>query len=428
MAEGSSLVNLLIAAACTGDHESSALLEQRLEGFEHWYAVKSGTAGRPMGQAAILRNDLTRARECLAAAIETSKAVRDRTELAKCRFIVARLLLEHFPEDRTEATEHLNYAVQEFGAMKMKSWLEQAMRLKLQFQGHISTDINTSIDVVARGVQDERPDLRQHAAPDGTVTLLFSDIEGSTILADRLGDNRFMDILREHNAIVREKVRKFSGFEVKSEGDGFMVAFQSARRAIDCAAAIQIALEERNETADEPIRVRMGLHAGEVIRDQSDFFGKNVILEARIAAQANGAEVLVSSVMKALVESAGDIEFGEEHEVELKGFAGKHRIHELIWAPACVVPTEGQAPAEPETIAAPTAGPPVLFCKAEDSVSIAYTTYGSGPPIIFIPYFCESFSMQGLVPEEQQFYQHLARGPAHHPLRRARHRPLPARR
>ncbi len=77
---------------------------------------------------------------------------------------------------------------------------------------------------------------------------MFSDIEGSTAMADRLGDTKFMEVLREHNAIIRDQIKAHAGFEVKSEGDGFMVAFQSAGRALTCASAIQKALVERNES------------------------------------------------------------------------------------------------------------------------------------------------------------------------------------
>ena len=86
-----------------------------------------------------------------------------RPEIARTRFHLAHLLFEHFPDEKETATAHLNYAVQEFGAMKMKHLLEEAMRLKLEHQGLTSTDINTSIDMVARNVQAEKPDLRSHA-------------------------------------------------------------------------------------------------------------------------------------------------------------------------------------------------------------------------------------------------------------------------
>jgi class 3 adenylate cyclase len=97
----------------------------------------------------------------------------------------------------------------------------------------------------------------------------------------------------------------------RTDGDGFMLAFGSARRALQCAADIQRAFAERNESAEEPIRVRIGLHTGEAIKEADDFYGKNVILAARIAGQAQGGEILVSSLLKELTESAGDIAFGE---------------------------------------------------------------------------------------------------------------------
>jgi class 3 adenylate cyclase len=189
----------------------------------------------------------------------------------------------------------------------------------------------TSIDAVVASVQAERPDLSAHTAPDGTVTILFSDIEGSAAITERLGDLRWVEVLRAHNAIVREQVAAHGGFEVKSEGDGFMLAFQSARRALQCAIAVQRAFAQHNEGAEEPIRVRMGLHAGEVIKEADDFFGRHVILASRIANEAQGGQILVSSLLKELTASAGDIQFGEGREVELKGLAGSHRVHQIQW-------------------------------------------------------------------------------------------------
>ena len=118
---------------------------------------------------------------------------------------------------------------------------------------------------------------------------------------------------------------------MKSEGDGFMLAFQSARKALECAVDIQRAFAKRNESADEPIRVRIGLHTGEAIKEADDFYGKNVILAARIAGQAQGGEILVSSLLKELTESAGEFTFGDARKVELKGLKGKHRLFEVQW-------------------------------------------------------------------------------------------------
>jgi class 3 adenylate cyclase len=126
-------------------------------------------------------------------------------------------------------------------------------------------------------------------------------------------------------------VREHGCFEVKSQGDGFMIASQSARRALHCAIGIQRELVEFNQQASEPIHVRMGLHTGEVLKDADDFFGKHVILASRIAGKARGGEILVSSLLKDLTESAGDIQFGPARDVQLKGLSGNHRLHDVIW-------------------------------------------------------------------------------------------------
>jgi class 3 adenylate cyclase len=232
--------------------------------------------------------------------------------------------------DREKALSLLSQALDVAERLGLTALLERALKLKLQAQGVDLSDIGSSIDTVARQALSEQPDLKKHAAPDGTVTIMFSDIEGSTEKTDRLGDKAWMDVLREHNAIVREQIKAHGGFEVKSEGDGFMVAFQSAGKALECAAAIQTALAMRNATAEEPVRVRMGLHAGEVIKEGEDFFGRNVIMAARVASQANGGQILASSVLKALL-SGSDVSWGEARTVELKGLSGEHEIWAVEW-------------------------------------------------------------------------------------------------
>jgi class 3 adenylate cyclase len=110
-------------------------------------------------------------------------------------------------------------------------------------------------------------------------------------------------------------------------GDGFMVAFQSAKKGLDCAIAIQRAFDGHNASDGEHVKVRIGLHAGETIKDGDDFYGKNVILASRVAGKAVGGEILVSSLLRQLVESSvGAAMFGEPREVELKGLSGTHTI------------------------------------------------------------------------------------------------------
>jgi class 3 adenylate cyclase len=195
----------------------------------------------------------------------------------------------------------------------------------------IEPEADSSVDEVASSVASERPSLRPAAAPDGTVTILFTDIEGSTALNERLGDVRWLELLGAHNRLVRDQVRACGGFEVKAQGDGFMIAFPSARRAIQCAQGIQDAVAaDLGEHPDGPVRVRIGLHTGEAIRQESDFYGKNVVVAARIADQARGGEILASAVVKQLTESAGDVGFEDEREVELAGLAGTHAVYKVV--------------------------------------------------------------------------------------------------
>jgi len=147
-----------------------------------------------------------------------------------------------------------------------------------------------------------------------------------------LGDLRAQEIIRRHNEIVREQVSIHNGLEVKSTGDGFMVVFSSARRALLCAIAIQHAFADfRSECVELHIRVRIGLHVGETIEESADFFGKAVIVAARIAALARGGEIVVSSMLRELTASAGDITFADGEEVQVKGFSGTYRIFRVLW-------------------------------------------------------------------------------------------------
>lgn len=191
--------------------------------------------------------------------------------------------------------------------------------------------LDPSIDRVYTSAESAHPDLRLRSSPDGTVAILFLDIEGSTSIVDRVGDRKFIEILREHNSIVRASLNAHGGWETKAEGDGFMVVFESARNAVDCAIDIQASLHARNQESDEPVRSRIGIHAGETIKEEDDFFGRNVILAARVASQAGGGEILVSGIVKALIESAGDLQWGEPRFTELRGLSGQQELWPVAW-------------------------------------------------------------------------------------------------
>ena len=161
---------------------------------------------------------------------------------------------------------------------------------------------------------------------------MFSDIEDSTSLYEKLGDLRAHDVIRIHNEIFRQQIATHRGVEVKALGDSFMVAFPSARRAALCAIAVQRSFAAYCEShPDQPIKVRMGLNVGEAINESADYFGKAVILAARIATLARGGQILVSSTFHDLTTNAGDLRFLPMGEKQLKGLAGAHQLFEIMW-------------------------------------------------------------------------------------------------
>lgn len=186
------------------------------------------------------------------------------------------------------------------------------------------------IDVIADGPSDIGDGLNAGNLPDGTVTVMFSDIEGFTSITERLGDRRAMEILREHNCIIRQRVSASAGHEIKAQGDGFMIAFSGATHALECAVGIQHDFAARNRSHPEvPMQVRLGLHSGEAIRDGNDFLGGSVILAARIAQQARGGEILVSSVLKELCDLSGEYQFKDGRDIHLKGLSETRRVYSV---------------------------------------------------------------------------------------------------
>ena len=182
------------------------------------------------------------------------------------------------------------------------------------------------------------PDLTEPAsvhtaaplAPADIRTILFTDVEGSTALTDRLGDARARELLREHERMVREALKAHGGAEVKTMGDGFMASFSSATKALECAIAMQRAFSEHNESVGEPIWVRIGLNAGEPIAEDDDLFGTAVNRAARITATAKGGEILVANVVRELAEGK-DFLFADRGDANLKGFDEPVRLFEVRW-------------------------------------------------------------------------------------------------
>ena len=190
--------------------------------------------------------------------------------------------------------------------------------------------VRSSIEELADWAEVERPDLAR-LAPDGNVAILFSDIEDSTAMNERIGDRAWVKLIDRHDKLVRRLVAEHAGHVVKSQGDGFMVAFARPDEAVACAVDVQRAL---HRSRDKDVRVRIGVHTGKSVRRGDDLFGRNVAMAARVAAQADGGEILVSEAVRdAAGDSVGDgVAFGEGRDVELKGFRGAHRVFPVDFA------------------------------------------------------------------------------------------------
>ena len=189
--------------------------------------------------------------------------------------------------------------------------------------------------------------------PEGTVTVLFSDVEGSTDLRTREGDDIAQEVMRTHERLLRDQLGPYGGREVVFMGDGFMVAFASARKALECAIAIQRAFSGHNATgAVHPIRVRIGLNSGEVLRESGTLYGTAVNAAARISAKAKGGQILISQITRDLTAGVRDFSYTDRGMHSLKGFPSQWRLIELEWREA------GDAANAPQPASRPAADRP----------------------------------------------------------------------
>lgn len=348
---GASVAMLCELAFRLGDSQRAEVLHGLLEPYSGQTVVAGraatcwGPVDRCLGLASAAAGRLDRAVSELEAASEHAQQMGDRPFIAECGMNLARVLSRRDRYgDRAWALKLVDRCLRAAQEMEMHGITRRALSLKLDIQGLSSHNLATSIDEMVSAVRTEQPDIRAYAAPDGTVTILFSDIEDSSMMIERLGDQRWLELLRRHNRIFRRQVRAHGGYEVKNQGDGFMLVFADPAAALRCAIAVQREIEGvepggAEGTAvggaavdpAERIRVRMGLHSGETIAIGGDFFGRNVVVAARIAGQARGGEILASAALRSRLAEDDEFEFGPPREVELKGLTGTHTVHSVRW-------------------------------------------------------------------------------------------------
>lgn len=206
--------------------------------------------------------------------------------------------------------------------------LETAAKMRTEGLGVVVKD---SLENLARWNKEDESELARLAGADGRVAIAFSDIEDSTVLNDQLGDAEWVKLLASHDRVVRAAVIGHGGHIVKSQGDGFMIAFAGAAEAVRAAIDLQAAIEAGDRRLRKrPIHVRVGVHLGKPIERHGDLFGRDVALAARVAAEAVGGEILVSDAVHGAIVEEPDLQLVEAQTVELKGLPGEHRL----WAVA----------------------------------------------------------------------------------------------
>ncbi|HXN92711.1 MAG TPA: ATPase, T2SS/T4P/T4SS family [Candidatus Sulfotelmatobacter sp.] len=166
---------------------------------------------------------------------------------------------------------------------------------------------------------------------EGTVTIMFTDVEESTRLLSTRGFTASHEIMKAYETIIDDKVSQHAGRRIKGLGDGFMISFGSARHGVECALDIQQAIAAYSkQNPERRLKIRIGLNTGEVVEEGGDIFGAAVNVAARVAGKARGGEILVSEIVRQLVGPTAEMKFDFRGRYKLKGFPDRWRLHEVL--------------------------------------------------------------------------------------------------
>jgi len=213
--------------------------------------------------------------------------------------------------------------------------IDTAMRVHAEAHGDVAIDV-IEVDLSAVEAFLGRITDPPSAVPGQPADLdsafravMFTDIVDSTGMTARLGDARAVEMVRAHDSMVRRALRDANGREVKHTGDGIMASFDDVRSSVDCACAILRAFEAFNLASDEPLCVRIGVHAGVPVEDSNDLFGVTVQMAARLCQDAAPESILISEpVRRVLGDAARVVAAGTR---TLKGFSEPAPVYEVAW-------------------------------------------------------------------------------------------------
>jgi class 3 adenylate cyclase len=291
-------------AVAAGDVERARIAVDELAGIVAGYPSPALEAGRQvaLGRVLVAEGDARGAVKDLRAAVKGWREVGAPYEVARARAVLSRALRAFENDD--DADLELSAALDEFRRLGARVDVETAER--------------------------ELRDAEDRRSGPLTVrkTFMFTDIVGSTNLAEALGDQAWERLLRWHDDMLRGQVASGGGEIVNSTGDGFFAAFESARRAVDCAISIQRALLEHRDGTGSALSVRIGLHTTEANRRGSDYSGMGVHVAARVAALALGGEILATADT---LGEAGDLSTSDPRMAPIRGVTAPVSVAAIGW-------------------------------------------------------------------------------------------------
>ena len=175
------------------------------------------------------------------------------------------------------------------------------------------------------------PGAAAPAVDSGLRAVMFTDIVGSTEMTARLGDGAALELVRAHDALVRRGLEAYGGREIKHTGDGIMASFDKVANSVRAAADIQRRFAAYNANASETLSVRIGIDAGEPVKDHNDLFGSTVQLASRLCSEAEANGIIVSGFARELCREEDAAQFVALGERRFKGFADKAQVFRFEW-------------------------------------------------------------------------------------------------
>lgn len=224
------------------------------------------------------------------------------------------------------------YLLQDSRYMQMYQTGRNAMNSSLEGDGAAAGQLGKAL------TEWNKPKAKEEST--GPITVMFTDMVGSTALTQTRGDAVAQEVVRAHNRIVRDALSQFNGREIKHTGDGIMASFDSTSNSVEAAIAIQRGAQNHcTAHPDLPLKLKIGINAGEPIKEDDDLFGTTVQLSARITDKANAGEIFVSEIVRGIC-AGKSIQFRTVGDYDMKGFADPITLYEALWEETAVAPAD----------------------------------------------------------------------------------------